>query len=317
MNKFKIHSLLCLTIRCDNPESLKNILLNGFGWDIFSESNIPQNLEKFFNLKESNNNNFSIFRSPKSDRGMVRILHGKERFRNKQRSLRWAGFEVVVSKDIDSLFNKLLKFEDFIPISPPENYDFTDVDSNIHRAFSAKLPGGTHATFTMKLSEPKNRLFPKSNAEVGHIFEIPLNTFNYEKTKNFYENTLGLTKILELVSNNGPLHKSWKIPVGEKYSIGIFKSSGSNSGFGSVEIHGCRKIFLDQELNNKNEIDGGACIATFSVVNINNLYEFLKKLDLVVTPIDKIEEHPYNGSLSFIIKGPNNEKIEFVEDWAI
>ncbi len=318
MSKFKINSLLCLSIACNKPESLKNILLNGLGWSIFSESTIPHNIKKIINFKVNKyNEKVTILRSPNSDRGMIRILHGKERIRTKQRSLRWGGFEVVVSKNIDSLFNKLLKFDDFIPISPPENYDFTDVASNIHRAFSAKLPGGTHATFTMKLTEPKNRLFPNTDANVGHIFEIPLNTFNYEKTKEFYQEKLGLTQILESISNNGPLHKSWKIPVGEKYSIGIFKSSGSNSGLGSVEIHGCRKNFIDEDINNHEELDGGACIATFLVENINSLYEYLQNINMVLTPIIKTEEQPYNGNFSFIGKGPNNEKIEFVEGWEV
>lgn len=318
MKNFKIHSLLCLTISCREPKSLENILLNGFDWEIYSKSKISKILNNHIDNKNNLlNTELNIYRSPNSKIGMIRILKGENRIRKKQRSFRWGGFEVVVMNDLDKLFNKLIEFDDFIPISPPENYDFTNANSNIHRAFSAKLPGGTHATFTMKITEPKNRLFPISNSQVGHIFEIPLNTSDYIKTRKFYEEELGMFKILETFSNNGPLHKSWKIPAGENYSLGIFKSSGSDSGLGSIEIHGCRKNFLDQELDFESNLDGGACIVTFSVENILNLYSFLKDLKMGVSPLIKLNESPYNGNPAFFVNGPNNEKIEFVESWKI
>ncbi|MBL41371.1 MAG: hypothetical protein CMM49_01790 [Rhodospirillaceae bacterium] len=314
MQNFKIHSLLYLTISCSEKKSLENILLNGLGWELYSKSNISKELINQINYKKNLvDSELNIFRSPNSKTGMIRVLEGDDRIREKQRSLRWGGFEVVVMYDIDKLFNKLLNFDNFIPISPPENYDFTDVNSNIHRAFSAILPGGTHATFTMKITEPKNRLFPKSGSQVGHIFEIPLNTSDYIKTKKFYEEDLGLIKILEAISNNGPLHKSWKIPVGENYSLGIFKSSGSNSGLGSIEIHGCRKIFLDKEIMFDDSLDGGACIVTFAVNNIIELHKYLKILNMKTSPVIKLKEAPYNGNLTFIVYGPNNEKIEFID----
>ncbi len=318
MGDFKIHSLLCLTISCKEPRSLEEILLKGLNWELYCKSNISKNLNKHIDKKRNLlDTQLKVFRSQDSKSGMIRILKGEERIRKKQRSLRWGGFEVVVMQNIDNLFYKLMKFDDFIPISPPENYDFTSVNSNIHRAFSGRLPGGTHATFTMKITEPKNRLFPKSNSEVGHIFEIPLNTSNYLKTKKFYQENLGLVKILESISNNGPLHKSWKIPFGEKYALGIFKSSGANSGLGSIEIHGCRKNFLDDEYYSESELDGGACIATFSVINIEKLHNFLSNLKMIVSPLINIDEAPYNGNLAFTMIGPNNEKIEFVQNWEI
>ncbi len=316
MNNINIHSLLCLSICCEEPKALENILLNGLGWEIYSDSFISKDLENIFNIKKNSvGNNCKIYRSPKADRGMIRVIKGRERIRKNPRSYRWGGFEVVVMNDIDELFKKLLKFKEFIPISPPANYDFTSFESNIHRAFSAKLPGGTHATFTKKLTEPKNRLFPKSGSQVGHIFEVPLNTSNYKETKKFYEEKFGLIKILESITNNGPLHNSWKIPVGEEYSLGIFKSSGIDSGFGSIEVHGCKKIYLDIDNGIKNELDGGASIVTFLVNNIKGLHNKLIGNKIEVSPIINIEHPPYNGKLAFSTHGLNSEKIEFVENW--
>ena len=42
-----------------------------------------------------------------------------------------------------------------------------------------------------------------------------------------------------------------------------------------------------------------------------------QKINMVLTPIIKTEEQPYNSNFSFIGKGPNNEKIEFVEGWKV
>ena len=318
MNNFEIKSLLCLTISCSHLEDFKNIFINELGWEIFCDTPINNDLQVIYNMNnfESNKNSI-ILRSPESSKGMIRLINGEDRIRKKPRSFRWGGFEIVVKNNLDEIYNKLLNYKNFIPISPPQNYDFTNVQSNIHRAFSAQLPGGTHGTFTMKVTEPENRLFPNAHANVGHIFEIPLNTNNYTDTKNFYENHLGLKKILESISNDGPLHKSWNIPSGEKYSLGIFKSSGENSGNGSVEIHGCKSIYIDEDVDTKSNenLDSGACLVTFSVENIKFLHRALKMNNIEVSNIIKTDTKPYNNSLIFTAKGPNKEMLEFVEEW--
>jgi hypothetical protein len=51
------------------------------------------------------------------------------------------------------------------PFAPPKDIDFTDVESNIHRAFSSRFPGVTHVTMTMAVTQSKNCTFPKADAQ--------------------------------------------------------------------------------------------------------------------------------------------------------
>ena len=319
MNYKLINTLACLTIACPNKEDFSNFLLKIFKWEIFHKGKITIDMENMWNISSGTaGKDYIVLRSPGMDRGMIRLVDGVIRKRNKQRSFRWGGFEIVVMYNIDSLYKQLLNNKIVSILSEPENHDFTNVDSNIHRAFHVKFPGGTHGTITMKLSEPKGRKFPISKSQVGHIFEIPLNTDKYTNTKKFYNDVLKMPTILELISKKGSLHKSWNIPEGNLYSLSILKSSGPESGSGSIEIHGCDSSFIDEKINKQKEFDGGASLVTFTTKDILKVYNSVLDSSCAseVTKIISIENAPYKGCKCFSFEGPNKEKIEIVESWS-
>ena len=313
-----LNDLKCLTISCKEPRSLAEIIEKNFDWKIYKHGSIDPELETLWGIKENSaGTDFYIFQSENMNRGMIRIVSGNDRIRSKNRSRRWGGFEIVIMENIDELYDNLNQNINFLTFGKPDNYDFTSVQSNIHRAFSGTIPGGTHFTATMKITEPSNRIFPKSKTQVGHIFEVPLNTSNYLETKNFYKDILGMEKVLELITEDGPMHKTWNIPKGHEYSLGIFKGSGEGSGLGAVEIHGCSSDFIDPEFFNTSIFDGGACLVTYGTHNIDKVYN--KVLNCSAASIIKepkeILSSPYSGSKAFSFFGPNKERIEIIESW--
>ena len=126
-----------------------------------------------------------------------------------------------------------------------------------------------------------------------------------------------MKKVLELITDYGPMHKTWDIPKGNRYSLGIFKGSGDGSGFGAIEIHGCNNEFIDDEFSNNNKFDGGACLVTYSTYNIDSVYKKVLQYPaarIIKEPI-RIESSPYSGSKAFSFLGPNKERIEIIENW--
>jgi hypothetical protein len=277
-------------------------------------------LERLWRIDQgSAGGRFAILRAPGSDHGMVRVVRGPERARPRQRAARWAGFEVIITKDIAGLHRRLADHPDFKPYQAPIDYDFTHAASNLHQAFSAKLPGGTHVTMTMGVTQPKKRKFPTARTQVGQIFQAPLNTPVYARCRGFYETTLGMEVTLESGGTHGPIHDSWKVPAGPVYVLDILKGDAPDSGRGCIEIHGLPAGFIDPDPPHPTQFDGGTCMATFFNKDVGAVYRAVSRDPLVeiLAQPTAVAPPPYRGAQAFCFAGPDGERGEIIgRDWT-
>ena len=315
-----VESLAAMTVACPDPRGLESLLADVWGWERIAEGPVDAALEKLWGIAPgSAGDRDAVMCSPGMNRGMVRVVAGPERNRQRQRAARWGGFEIVVMHDIDDIYEAMAARPDCKPFGPPENYDFTHADSNIHRAVSIRLAGGTHVTMTMAVTQPKGRAFHSSVAQVGHIFEVPITSPDYPRCRAFYEKTLGMIPVLETASTDGPMHAAWNIPAGSEYRLDILKGDAPGAGIGSIEIHGTEAAYIDPDPVDARHLDGGACMTTLTTRDLDAVYAAVKAAPdaTVVSEPTAVAAAPYNGARAFVCRGPDGEPLEFCEAmWA-
>ncbi len=320
MTKPLVTALAAMTVACPEPEKFVSFLTGVWDWEVLHAGSIGNDLEKLWGIEAGNAGDaFTILRSRGANRGMLRIIKGAERARARQRAARWGGFELVVMSDIEDIHAKMMAHAESVPYGDVSTYDFTHVGSNIHKAFSARLSGGTHVTMTMAVTLPKDRGFPHAEAQVGHIFEVPVTTPDYARSRAFYEKTLQMIPVLESSSTDGPMHSAWGIPAGPKYWLDILKGDAPDEGLGSIEIHGTDADFIDPDEGIKDRLDGGACLATLTSVDVMAVYAAIKAYPqaVILSEPAAIDAAPYNGARAFCFLGPDGERIEVCETmWA-
>ncbi len=313
-------ALAAMTVACRAPQRFAAFLTEVWDWETLAEGSVDPDLTSLWGIApDSAGDRFFILRSSGADRGMLRLVAGDERSRSRQRAARWGGFEIVVMEDIDSLYTAMEDHPDTAPFEPPKNFDFTASGSNIHRAFSAMLPGGTHVTLTMAVTQPKTRAFHAAGARVGHIFEIPVTTPDYARCRAFYEHDLRLTPLLESQSTDGPMHDAWNIPPGPTYHLDILKGDAPGPGLGAVEIHGIEAAYIDPDPLTPTQFDGGTCLATFTTTDLDSVVAAVHKSvhARIIAEPRAIAAAPYNGARAFCFFGPDGERVEVCETmWA-
>ena len=315
-----VTALAAMTVACPDPRAFEALLSDVWGWERLADGPIDAVLELLWGIAPgSAGKRYAVMRSPGMNRGMIRIVSGPERNRQCQRAARWGGFEIVVMHDIDDIYATMAARADCAPFGPPRDYDFTHVQSNIHRAFSIGLPGGTHVTLTMPVTQPKDREFPRAPSQVGHIFEVPVTTPDYPCCRGFYENTLGMIPVLESGSTDGPMHAAWNIPPGPEYRLDILKGDAPGAGLGSIEVHGIDAPYIDPDPIDPKCFDGGACMATLTTTDVDTVYKALDASPdaTIVSPPTTVAAAPYNGARVFVCRGPDGEPLEICEAmWA-
>lgn len=315
-----VTALAAMTVACPDPARFARFLTDVWGWEQLIEGPIDADLEATWGVAAgSAGDRFTVLRSPGANRGMLRLVTGPARQRTRQRAAHWGGFEIVVSRDIDDLYAAMLDDPVSAPIAPPQDFDFTAVKSNIHRAFSAHLPGGTHVTMTMAVTQPEGRTFPETDAQVGYIFESPVNTPDYPRCRRFYGETLGMIPLLESQSTDGPMHAAWNIPPGPLYRLDILKGDAPGAGLGAVEIHGIDSAFIDDSPNDRALFDGGTCMATLTTVDLDAVVAAVRgtaDAGFIGEP-RTVQAAPYSGARTFCFFGPDGERVEVCEAmWA-
>ncbi len=311
-----VTALAAMTVACPDPTHFAEFLVDVWDWEILVKSPLSADVERLWGIDAGTaGTEFFIVRSAGANRGMVRIVAGEERSRTHPRAARWGGFEIVVADGIEGIHEAMTAHPDAAPFGPVFEYDFTKEDSNIHQAFSSRLPGGTHVTLTMAVTQPKYRPFHSANARVGHIFEVPVTTPDYRRCRAFYENTLGMTPTLESSSTDGPMHRAWGVPAGSMYWLDILKGDAPDEGLGSVEIHGCGGEFIDPDPARLRRFDGGACLATLTAADIDAVHRVVQDCAeaTVLSDPRSVAAAPYNGSRAFCFSGPDGERIEICE----
>ncbi|MBL8629380.1 MAG: hypothetical protein JNM81_07115 [Rhodospirillaceae bacterium] len=310
------------TISAPDIQPLKNIFTDYFDWEVISEGQISPIEESVWGIKPgSAGTKFCVVRAPDATRGMVRIVQGRTRERRRPVAARWAGVEIIVSRDIDGLYERMKPCKDFKAFRDPITMDWSDFGSNQHRAFLGIAPGGTHLALTMGLTQPKGRAFPKAQAWVGHVFDVPLMTSRFERSARFYRDVVGMTPILTSQFNNNKFswHDLFNLPHSADVALDIIKGDAPDTGLGGIEMQGYDESLIDTDQAVPDLFDGGACMLTYTTKNIDEAFAAISASPLaqILSKPQALKSAPYNGTKSFIFLGPDQERFEICEElWS-
>jgi catechol 2,3-dioxygenase-like lactoylglutathione lyase family enzyme len=316
MHKPLVIAMTCMTMSTPDPENLIAFMTDGMGWEIRAAGPIDPAMEAAWGVAPgSAGDRFTLLASPGANRGMIRVVRGPARFPSRQIGARWSGVEIVVMRDIDELCDRLCADPTFKLTKPPENADFSDVGANIHRFFHGRPSCGTHFMFTMAITQPREYAFPAAEADVGHIFSIPLVSADYGKSFGFYKDMLGMIPMLEDHLEGGLWHSTWELPEGLPVELSILKGDAPGLGFGGIELQGYDSSVIDPAPLDPARLDGGSCMGTFTAPDIELVHRTLMaNPDATVLSEPKpIPAAPYNGARVFAFLGPGGERIEICE----
>jgi len=311
-----VTALQCITIATESPQALEGLFRQRLGWELFAEHRVDPVLASQWGISaDSAGERACILRSPGSDRGMVRVVAGSERGRSRVMAARWAGVEMVVSRDLDELHDQLQSVPSFRTLVPPSDWDWSEYGSNVHRAFIGIADGGTHLAFTMALTQPQGRRFPEAAARVGHVFDVPLVTSDYAPCRRFYRDVLGMVPILESSFTDHLWHRLWQLPTGSPVTLDIYKGRAAGTGLGGVELQSYPSALVDPEPASPSRLDGGACMVTYTTHDIDAAYAAVRNAEgvRVCSEPRLISQPPYREARMFSLQGPAGERLELVE----
>jgi catechol 2,3-dioxygenase-like lactoylglutathione lyase family enzyme len=310
-----VNSLLAVTIASPQPEALSELLTAGLGWEVLADGALGATHEQQWGLKpRSAGSHWRVLRAPGSGRGMIRLVQGVERSRSRRFAARWAGVEMVVSDDIDGLWESLQRFAAFDPWKSPLTIDWSQFGSNLQRACVGRTPGQTHLALTMGIAKPVDRAFPQATARVGHVFELQLITREFQRSLDFYGSVLGMTPILSSSFDRGPWHSLWQLREPTPVQLDILKGAAPGTGLGGIELTGYEADLIDPEPAQRDQFDGGTCMVTYDTVDIEAAFRAVasdRRAQLLSEP-HAIDDGLYRGSRSFAFLGPDGERMELV-----
>ena len=315
-----VSSMTCVTISSTEPDKLEDLLLNYLDWETFCLSEVSKEHEELWGIKKySAGNNLKIYRSKGSDIGMIRVIKGRNRIRNSPMSTRWSGVEIVVTEDLVGLCKTLEKSNVFEVVKPVDEADFTHAGANIHTFFHGIGPGLTHWMFTMAVTQPETYSFPDSPNRVGHIFDVHLDVNKEDPSRDFYQNTLNMDMHFDDMLKEGLFFDAWDLDLSHSpVQMSIYKGD-TDWLMGGIEMRSFFGKTMDPSPPIKDQFDGGACMTTFTIKDIQKTYKAI--LDShqakVISKPKKVNYPPYSGCLVFSALGPKGERLEFSEKWEI
>lgn len=311
-----VTAMIGVTISCTDPDAMTRMFVDALGWEIATHGKIDTELEACWGIASgSAGTEFALLRSPGADRGMLRVVAGAERIRSRPIAARWAGVEVLVTRDLDQLFEQLDRHTSFATLHRPFDMDWSEFGSNVHRAFLGAGPGSTHLVFTMALTKPEGRSFPAAAARVGHIFDVPLISGEFERSSRFYQQTLGMVPFLESRFDSGLWHELWQIPDGSPVALDILKGDAPGTGLGGIELQGYDAALIDPEPARRDRLDGGACMVTYTSTDLDAAYRAVTnaKDAIALSSPRSTGASGYQGSRGFAFLGPCGERLEICD----
>ncbi len=307
-----VRQMACMTIAAADPAALVTTIRDIMGWTVATRGTITPQAAAAWGVAAAGLP-FTLLCSPHADRGMIRIIPGANRFPTRQIGARWSGVEIVVSRDIDGVHARMIDDASVQRGLDPDNADFTDVGANIHRFFWVRPAGGTHFMFTAAVTEARDYEFPDADAQVGHIFSIPLVSTDFARSFAFYTDVLGLRAVLEDHLSGGIWHKSWSLEEGESVDLAILVGDAPGFGLGGIELQGYSADVVDPVAAVANRFDGGACMGTFIAPDFDAAVEAIRRSGVAHGEPCALTDAPYHGARSFAFIGPGGERLEIAE----
>ncbi len=312
-----VTALATITIACPDPAELEELFGSALGWRRTASGRIDTALERLWGIiPGSAGGAFSTWQSGDVARGRVRLLHGSERTRIRPLTPRWAGIEMIVSHDIDGLYQRLAAIPWLKILQEPVTMDWSEFGSNQHRACIFRGPGGTHLSFTMGLTKPVGREFPATQAWAGHVFELPLVTADFAAVRAFYGDLLGMQPILSSAFERGLWHQIWKLPEPTPVRLDILKGDAPGTGLGGLELTGYPAGVIDVLPAAADRFDAGTCLVTLTSERIDEVFERVSRdprARCLARP-RRIDAEGYEGRQAFCFIGPAGERVEILSN---
>lgn len=309
-----------VTIACPDPSRLIRLATDVLDWEVFCSQEIDDEQEACWGIaSQSAGITSTILRSRGTDRGMIRVVEGPKRVHQSPMKSRWSGIEIVVTKGLDGLCDKLSAHSNFDVQRPILKVDFTHAGANIHDFFYGYAPGNAHIMFTMADTQPETYAFPDSPNPVGHIFDVHLEADASGQSRQFYENTIGMKMVFDDTLNNSMFYDTWGLPSDTpRVRMSIFKGDANGFGLGGIEMRSYDGVTIDPKPALVDRFDGGACMTSFTVKDIDGLHAVLRDSPLatVLSEPRAINRPPYGGGRVFSALGPQGERLEFSEQWS-
>lgn len=314
-----VTSMVCVTHACPEPDQLVRLMTDTCDWEVFCEGEINVSLSDIWGVApNSAGDHYTIVRSRGMDRGMIRVVHGSERQRTSPMSARWSGIELVVKEDLKKLCDAMEAAADYDVVKPVKAADFTHAGANVHDFFHGKMPGLTHAMFTMAVTQPETYAFPESPNWVGQIFDVHLDVDNTGPSREFYADTLGMEMVFDDMLTEGLFFDTWDLasdtpPV----RMSIFKGDAPGFGLGGIEMRSYDAATKDPTPPVPDRFDGGSCMTAFTCKDVMAVHTALTDSPhaTVLSEPKRVSAAPYGGGLAFCALGPEGERLEFSELW--
>jgi len=311
-----VRALAGVTIACNAPATLADLMVSAAGWELRGHGPLDPALEAAWGIAPgSAGGEFRLLAAPGMSRGMLRIVQGVERQRLRPVAVRWAGVEILVMRDIDALFERMHAHRAFEALHAPFDMDWSEFGSNVHRAFIGRAPGGTHLAFTMAVTQPQGREFPAAAAAIGQVFDVPLITAQFDAVSHCLQHTLGMQPFLSSRFDSGPWHRLWSLPPGTAVALDILKGDAPGTGLGGIELQGYPASVIDDEPPAAAQLDGGACLVTYTSTDLDAAYARLAadpSVTMLTAPL-RIDAPPYSGRRSFCCLLPDGARLELCE----
>ena len=316
MTEPNLTSIAGMTYACSDPEGMVKLLIGQLHWKILCEGAVDRTLENLWGISPgSAGNHYTVVRSPRSDRGMIRVVAGDNRKRTTPMSTRWSGVELVVMEDIQVFFKRLEDHPDWTIGRPPKTIDFTDAGANIHTYFYAYPPGGTHFIFAKAETQARDYPFPSSPNPIGQIFDLHLDVDRTGPSRKFYEDILGLITVFDEDMTEGLFYETWDISQNSPANLSILKGYAPENGLDGIEMRSFEAAEMDPLPAKSDKFDGGCCMGTYCAKDIDDVFEAVSGHSLaeVLSEPRGVDAPPYNGNRAFCFLGPSCERLEIYE----
>tara|TARA_R110002049_G_scaffold115854_14_gene268105 strand:- start:16113 stop:17210 length:1098 start_codon:yes stop_codon:yes gene_type:complete len=277
----------------------------GFAYVEYWRGSVSPELAKFWGTPAMAGRRTAVLGPPEHDSGLIRVLELGDDFEkvNPYDSLGWVALEIRVRTPDDMV--EQLKGLPFTHTGGPGDSS-TAGGAPAYRAAQFKGPSGEPLYFTQHTQ--LDGLLEMGANNVGPLFIQTLAARPYLKSRDFYQETLGLQSRMEIDVPRNSLAKSLGLPQGRRYKMAAVRAPE----FCSIQIDEYPKEAMPRPT-----VEGclppHSSMCTFATTDLDVVAAALSGSGI---PFNRIEAHPMfpaKGSRAISCRGHSGEFVEFVE----
>jgi hypothetical protein len=267
---------------------------NGFGYVVHWRGNVPKESAELWGVPAMAGRDAAVLGPPDFNRGMIRVLELGKDFKETslQATLGWVALEIHVKSPEEVVTQ--LKGKPFTHTGGPGNAD-DGAGAPLYRAAQFKGPSGEPLYMTQHLQLDK--LISAGRNNVGPLFIQTLNTYPYEPTREFYQQTLGMKMRMEVKTRRDNGARMSAVRATEYCSIQI-DEFGANTPRRPASP-GC--------------FAAGVNMCTLTTRALDPVKAALTKADVKFTEVTSNACPPFKGSRGLYLLGRGGERLEIMQ----